>query len=120
MVIAVRSAFESTSTLLAFQDDWPEGFRLAAAMNFRFPQCPPTPLATVIQNASESAMTLLTDMITWMPEKRPTAAQVSNLHPTCPQMALHKFILGSQIRVFQSWSKVRCTKAYCISTATTA
>lgn len=32
--------------------DWPESYRLAAAMNFKFPQFSPTPLNKIITNAS--------------------------------------------------------------------
>ncbi|KAI3355153.1 hypothetical protein L3Q82_018022 [Scortum barcoo] len=55
--------------------DWPEGYQLAAAMNFRFPQCVPTHLKTLIPNASNEAITLMKDMLQWDPKKRPTAVQ---------------------------------------------
>ncbi|KAL7840907.1 hypothetical protein AOLI_G00262300 [Acnodon oligacanthus] len=55
--------------------DWPEGYQLAAAMNFRFPQCVPTPLKTLIPNASNEALTLMKDLLQWDPKKRPTAVQ---------------------------------------------
>ncbi|XP_077410955.1 serine/threonine-protein kinase MAK isoform X3 [Vanacampus margaritifer] len=55
--------------------DWPEGYQLASAMNFRFPQCVPTPLKTLIPNASREAITLMKDMLQWDPKKRPTAVQ---------------------------------------------
>lgn len=55
--------------------DWPEGHQLASAMNFRFPQCVPTPLKTLIPNASNEAITLMKDMLQWDPKKRPTAIQ---------------------------------------------
>lgn len=45
-------------------------------MNFRFPQCVPTPLKTLIPNASHEAITLMRDMLQWDPKKRPTAVQV--------------------------------------------
>ena len=35
--------------------EWPEGFKLAAAMNFKFPQFSATPLSTLIPNASPEA-----------------------------------------------------------------
>ena len=35
---------------------WPEGIKLAAAMNFRFPQFVPTPLSQLIPNASPEAI----------------------------------------------------------------
>ncbi|XP_076147168.1 serine/threonine-protein kinase MAK isoform X2 [Alosa pseudoharengus] len=57
------------------KSDWPEGYQLASAMNFRFPQCVPTPLKTLIPNASHEAISLMRDMLQWDPKKRPTAAQ---------------------------------------------
>nr|XP_046227646.1 serine/threonine-protein kinase MAK isoform X1 [Scatophagus argus]XP_046227647.1 serine/threonine-protein kinase MAK isoform X1 [Scatophagus argus]XP_046227648.1 serine/threonine-protein kinase MAK isoform X1 [Scatophagus argus] len=55
--------------------DWPEGYQLASAMNFRFPQCVPTNLKTLIPNASNEAITLMRDLLQWDPKKRPTAVQ---------------------------------------------
>ncbi|XP_042283448.1 serine/threonine-protein kinase MAK-like isoform X1 [Thunnus maccoyii] len=55
--------------------DWPEGYNLAASMNFRFPKCVPTSLRSLIPNASDEAITLMKDMLQWDPEKRPSAAQ---------------------------------------------
>ncbi|KAG8571763.1 hypothetical protein GDO81_011773 [Engystomops pustulosus] len=57
------------------KSDWSEGYQLAAAMNFRFPQCVPINLKTLIPNASEEALTLMRDMLQWDPKKRPTAIQ---------------------------------------------
>ena len=45
--------------------DWGEGFKLAAAMNFKFPQFSATPLSTLIPNASQEAIALITDMLRW-------------------------------------------------------
>lgn len=58
-----------------FQRDWPEGYHLASAMNFKFPQFSPTPLSSVIPNASKDAILLIEDMLRWNPSKRPTAQQ---------------------------------------------
>ncbi|XP_055364140.1 serine/threonine-protein kinase MAK isoform X3 [Betta splendens] len=55
--------------------DWPEGYQLASAMNFRFPQCVPTHLKTLIPSASSEAITLMRDLLQWDPKKRPTAVQ---------------------------------------------
>uniref|UniRef100_A0A1A7WJA6 non-specific serine/threonine protein kinase n=3 Tax=Iconisemion striatum TaxID=60296 RepID=A0A1A7WJA6_9TELE len=55
--------------------DWPEGYQLASAMNFRFPQCVPTHLKTLIPNASNEAITLMKDLLQWDPKNRPTAVQ---------------------------------------------
>lgn len=57
------------------QEDWEEGYRLAMSMNFRWPQCVPTNLKTLIPNASNEAIQLMKDMLLWNPNKRPTAAQ---------------------------------------------
>ncbi|POI29524.1 hypothetical protein CIB84_006726, partial [Bambusicola thoracicus] len=55
--------------------DWPEGYHLSSAMNFRFPQCVPISLKTLIPNASSEAIQLMSDMLNWNPKKRPTASQ---------------------------------------------
>ncbi|KAG7257096.1 hypothetical protein CRUP_026564 [Coryphaenoides rupestris] len=57
------------------KSDWPEGYQLSSAMNFRFPQCVPTHLKTLIPNASNEAVSLMKDMLQWDPKKRPTAVQ---------------------------------------------
>lgn len=57
------------------QKAWPEGLKLAAAMNFKFPRFTPTPLAQLIPNACKEAIQLMTDMMAYDPAKRPTAAQ---------------------------------------------
>ncbi|XP_058878672.1 serine/threonine-protein kinase MAK-like isoform X6 [Acipenser ruthenus] len=57
------------------KNDWPEGYQLAGAMNFRFPQCVPTHLSTLIPNASNEAIALMRDMLQWDPKKRPTTTQ---------------------------------------------
>lgn len=55
--------------------EWPEGHKLAAAMNFRFPQMVQTPLKQIIPNASPEAIQLMRDMLLWDPKKRPTCQQ---------------------------------------------
>ncbi|KAF6109989.1 male germ cell associated kinase [Phyllostomus discolor] len=62
------------------KSDWPEGYQLASAMNFRFPQCVPINLKTLIPNASNEAIQLMTEMLNWNPKKRPTASQALK-HP---------------------------------------
>ncbi|NWU52214.1 MAK kinase, partial [Dromas ardeola] len=57
------------------KSEWPEGYHLASAMNFRFPQCIPISLKTLIPNASNEAIQLMSDMLNWNPKKRPTATQ---------------------------------------------
>ncbi|XP_075411096.1 serine/threonine-protein kinase ICK isoform X2 [Tenrec ecaudatus] len=55
--------------------DWPEGYQLSSAMNFRWPQCIPNNLKTLIPNAGSEAIQLMRDMLQWDPKKRPTASQ---------------------------------------------
>ncbi|KFO90776.1 Serine/threonine-protein kinase MAK [Buceros rhinoceros silvestris] len=57
------------------KSDWPEGYHLASAMNFRFPQCVPISLKTLIPNASSEAIQLMSDTLNWNPKRRPTASQ---------------------------------------------
>eukprot|EP00602_Paraphysomonas_sp_CaronLab_P000340 CAMPEP_0185033414 /NCGR_PEP_ID=MMETSP1103-20130426/22344_1 /TAXON_ID=36769 /ORGANISM="Paraphysomonas bandaiensis, Strain Caron Lab Isolate" /LENGTH=486 /DNA_ID=CAMNT_0027569681 /DNA_START=154 /DNA_END=1614 /DNA_ORIENTATION=- len=54
---------------------WGEGMRLAAQMNFRFPQFVPTPLSQIIPNASHEAIVLMQDLMKYDPQQRPTASQ---------------------------------------------
>ncbi|KAG8444929.1 hypothetical protein GDO86_009910 [Hymenochirus boettgeri] len=55
--------------------DWIEGYQLASAMNFRWPQCVPNNLKTLIPNASGEGIQIMRDMIQWDPKKRPSANQ---------------------------------------------
>ncbi|KAF4529467.1 hypothetical protein B566_EDAN015579, partial [Ephemera danica] len=55
--------------------DWPEGYHLANAMNFKFPQFSRTPLSSLVPNASDAAIALMEDLLQWDPAKRPTAVQ---------------------------------------------
>ncbi|XP_061168006.1 serine/threonine-protein kinase ICK-like [Saccostrea echinata] len=57
------------------KEEWDEGYKLAAAMNFRWPQCVANNLKTLIPNASNEAIHLMKDMLLWNPQKRPTASQ---------------------------------------------
>ncbi|XP_068614763.1 serine/threonine-protein kinase ICK-like [Brachionichthys hirsutus] len=57
------------------KNDWLEGYQLANAMNFRWPQCVPSNLNTLILNASPEAIRLMTDLLQWDPKKRPASAQ---------------------------------------------
>ncbi|MEQ2196855.1 hypothetical protein XENOCAPTIV_015620 [Xenoophorus captivus] len=49
--------------------------KLASAMNFRWPQCVPSNLKTLIPNASPDAIYLMTDLLQWDPKNRPASAQ---------------------------------------------
>ncbi|VUZ42510.1 unnamed protein product [Hymenolepis diminuta] len=55
------------------QQDWPEGYKLAGAMNFKFPKCKPARLSGIIPHASTTALHLISELIAWNPKKRPTA-----------------------------------------------
>ncbi|XP_048865684.1 serine/threonine-protein kinase ICK-like [Brienomyrus brachyistius] len=57
------------------KNDWLEGYQLAAAMSFRWPQCVPSNLRTLIPNASTEGIHLMRDLLQWDPKKRPTASQ---------------------------------------------
>ncbi|XP_012269283.2 serine/threonine-protein kinase dyf-5 [Athalia rosae] len=57
------------------KDDWPEGYQLAAAMNFKFPNFSPMSLSKLIPNAGQEAVTLMEEMLRWNPVQRPTAQQ---------------------------------------------
>ncbi|XP_020849505.1 serine/threonine-protein kinase ICK isoform X1 [Phascolarctos cinereus] len=57
------------------KNDWPEGYQLSTSMNFRWPQCIPNNLKTLIPNASSEAIQLMRDLLQWDPKKRPTASQ---------------------------------------------
>ncbi|KAI9920876.1 hypothetical protein PsorP6_001755 [Peronosclerospora sorghi] len=54
---------------------WPEGMKLAAQMNYRFPQFVPTSLARLIPHASPEALQLMTDLLKFDPTERPTSSQ---------------------------------------------
>ncbi|CAI5438667.1 unnamed protein product [Caenorhabditis angaria] len=57
------------------KDEWPEGYQLASAMNFRFQQVVATPMEQVVNTISKEGMKLMMDMMIWNPEKRPNANQ---------------------------------------------
>ncbi len=54
---------------------WAEGLKLASQMQFRFPQFVSTPLQQIFPNASPEGIDLLTDLLKWDPQQRPTASQ---------------------------------------------
>ncbi|KAL0964664.1 hypothetical protein UPYG_G00327220 [Umbra pygmaea] len=57
------------------KNDWPEGFQLSSAMTFRWPQCVPSNLRSLIPNASTEALHLMGDLLQWDPKKRPASSQ---------------------------------------------
>ncbi|XP_035215557.1 serine/threonine-protein kinase ICK-like [Stegodyphus dumicola] len=53
--------------------EWPEGYRLAAQMNFHFPKFSRLSLADIVPSVSIEGLTLLEDLLKWNPSLRPTA-----------------------------------------------
>ncbi|KAF2354266.1 Protein kinase domain [Trinorchestia longiramus] len=84
--------------------DWPEGYILAKAMNFKFPQFTPMNLSSIVTNASAEALRLMGDMMMWNPTKRPTAQQCfkypyfanHNTESNQLTMTMHKLKLASE------------------------
>jgi len=66
---------ENNSVVLSGGGSWSEGIRLASAMGFKFPTMPPVPLSNLIPNASTEALQLISDMLKWDPNSRPTAQE---------------------------------------------
>lgn len=58
------------------QETWADGMKLASQMNFRFPQFAPTPLRSLIPNASNEALEFISACCQWNPSKRPSASQL--------------------------------------------
>eukprot|EP00743_Colponemidia_sp_Colp-15_P002038 GILK01002212.1.p1 GENE.GILK01002212.1~~GILK01002212.1.p1 ORF type:complete len:462 (+),score=40.00 GILK01002212.1:175-1560(+) len=56
------------------QSAWPEGYRLAAQIGFRYPQFVATSFSQLIPNASPEALALMTELMRYDPNKRPTAS----------------------------------------------
>ena len=63
-------------SLCILQKDWEDGYRLAAVMNFRWPQCVATNLKTAAPNASSEGLEVMKDLMRWNPKDRPSAIQV--------------------------------------------
>lgn len=78
----------------SYQNDWSEGYQLASAMNFRWPQCVPNNLKTLIPNASPEAIHLMTDLLQWDPRKRPASAQAGCHLMQCRQRKKAYSIIG--------------------------
>ena len=103
------------------QSSWSEGFRLASQMAFTFPQFNPVPLETIIPNASEEAIQLISEMIKYDAHKRPSAQQVlqhpyfmNYVHierPITPQMIENSPTVDSKIKALsRDASPVKQTK----------
>lgn len=81
-VSKITFCYRLIKILQLLQDDWPEGYQLAVAMNFKFQQCVPIPFATVVNSVGDDGLKLMTDMMLWNPEKRPSAISVSKFCKT--------------------------------------
>nr|XP_016928862.1 serine/threonine-protein kinase dyf-5 isoform X4 [Drosophila suzukii] len=57
------------------KSDWPDGYRLASMIHFRYPDCIKVPLSSVVSRCSQNGLDLLEDMLAYDPDKRPTAQQ---------------------------------------------
>jgi serine/threonine protein kinase len=66
---------ENNSSIISGGGSWSEGIRLASAMGFKFPTMAPVPLSNLIPNASTEALQLISDMLKWDPNSRPTAQE---------------------------------------------
>eukprot|EP01062_Namystynia_karyoxenos_P019120 TRINITY_DN17165_c0_g2_i1.p1 TRINITY_DN17165_c0_g2~~TRINITY_DN17165_c0_g2_i1.p1 ORF type:complete len:711 (+),score=196.00 TRINITY_DN17165_c0_g2_i1:212-2344(+) len=53
---------------------WSDGVRLARQIGFTFPQMVPTPLQSLVPNATREAIDIMDKMLVWDPERRPKAA----------------------------------------------
>jgi len=62
------------------QQQWPEGYKLASQLGFRWPQFVPTKLETLITNAGPEGVQLMYGMMPWDPNKRLSAAKCLS-HP---------------------------------------
>ncbi|GMJ16032.1 hypothetical protein like AT4G19110 [Hibiscus trionum] len=62
------------------EDSWPDGFNLARAINYQFPEFTGVHLSTLIPSASDDAINLITSLCSLDPCRRPTAAEALQ-HP---------------------------------------
>ncbi|EFJ18228.1 hypothetical protein SELMODRAFT_443358 [Selaginella moellendorffii] len=66
---------------------WPDGMQLAVRKGFRFPQFAPAGLQSLIPSASPAAVDMISAMLCWDPNRRPTAYQLRQ-HPFFYQFGL--------------------------------
>uniref|UniRef100_A0A0D9WL47 Protein kinase domain-containing protein n=1 Tax=Leersia perrieri TaxID=77586 RepID=A0A0D9WL47_9ORYZ len=55
---------------------WAEGLQLASSIHFQFPQSGSIHLSEVVPSASEDAISLISWLCSWDPQRRPTAVEV--------------------------------------------
>lgn len=75
MICKQRYSLSTVRFLFPLQNDWPDGYRLAAMIHFRYPDCVKVPLSSIVSRCSQNGLDLLEDMLAYDPEKRPTAQQ---------------------------------------------
>ena len=76
---------------------WPEGLQLAKKMNFSFPNFPSNNLSTVVTEASPEAITMITSMLSWDPNQRPTAQQLLQ-HPYFQNYTINQRIATPEVK----------------------
>ncbi|XP_055296509.1 serine/threonine-protein kinase ICK [Sitodiplosis mosellana] len=57
------------------KSEWSDGYRLATAIQFRFPECQKVDLKSLIPRASDPGQQLLNEFLSWDSDKRPSAQQ---------------------------------------------
>jgi protein kinase len=62
------------------KQQWADGLRLAQLMNFHFPQAPGVPLPQLLPNMCSEGLNLISQLLEWDPQNRPSASQVLQ-HP---------------------------------------
>lgn len=72
-IIFVRRTYLLIIKSFIFQKEWFEGYQLASAMNFKFPQFKRIALNTVVPNASRDGIHLMELLLSWNPIRRPSA-----------------------------------------------
>lgn len=68
---------------------WPEGFKLAAQLGYRFPQFVPTRLETLVPQANADGIQLMQAMMQWDPNRRHSATKILH-HPFFEADALNE------------------------------
>ncbi|KAK4793965.1 hypothetical protein SAY86_011959 [Trapa natans] len=75
-VFSLRPLFRGISVIGTLtQESWPEGLRLAKAINYQFTKSAGVRLSALIPSASSESINLITSLCSWDPCKRPTAAE---------------------------------------------
>jgi serine/threonine protein kinase len=86
---------------------WPEGYKLASQMGFRFPQYRGMNFRELMPTASMEALELILRMLSWDPQKRPTAAEClehSYFSPISGTGPEERAMVDSMQRTGSKWS----------------